>query len=86
MAYKKNNKNALGINWIKYKEQVGARVKSVREENGISYQVMAEAIGTHYPTIIMWESGESLPSTKLLKTFCEIYNVSADWLLDIDWE
>jgi transcriptional regulator with XRE-family HTH domain len=41
---------------------------------------LAEIIGVSRPTVSGWFSGDSTPTASAIKSICELYNVSPDWI------
>ena len=52
---------------------MGRLLRQCRERAGLTQQVAADRIGVGQSTIAMWETGESLPRTGLLKKIAEVY-------------
>ena len=44
------------------------KIREYRERLGLSQRDLARKVGVSGPLVSMWESGEMLPSTKLLPT------------------
>ena len=44
------------------------KIREYREKMGLSQRDLARKVGVSGPRVSMWESGEKLPSTKLLPT------------------
>lgn len=62
----------------------GAIIKELREIYGMSKQRLAELVGAKsYTTITKWESNENHPRGKEIKILCNLFNVSADYLLGL---
>lgn len=57
------------------------RIKEVREKNKLSQQKFADLIGANIEDIISWEEGDSAPGIVEVMKICNLFNVSADYLL-----
>lgn len=65
----------------------GVIIKELREAFGMSKQRLAELVGAKsYTTITKWESDENHPRGKEIKMLCNIFNISADYLLGLKEE
>ncbi|CAO1610918.1 putative phage related repressor [Brochothrix thermosphacta] len=63
------------------------RLKELRERKNLTQTGLAEFLGyKNYTTVSKWESGDSLPRGREIKTLSEYFGVSADYLLGIDKE
>ena len=60
---------------------IGQRVRDVRSTNNMSLIDFAGKIGISMQAISQIENDKSSPSLKVVSAICEIYDVSADWLL-----
>lgn len=62
------------------------RIRDLREDNDLTQQRVADYLGTSQTMYARYERGASeLPIRHLLK-LCELYDVSADYLLGISKE
>lgn len=59
----------------------GKRLRSVREQRGLSQQQLADRVGTARVTITMYEAGEREPNFEMLSKLAEVLEVSTDYLL-----
>jgi len=55
-----------GMNFEKYKFELGARIMKARLKKGLTQDQLAKAIGCSQPAITQIESGKSLPGTGTL--------------------
>ncbi len=62
-------------------QQFGARLRSLREDKGLSMQHVVDAIGVSNAAICKWENGEAEPLITNLYILAEFYNCSTDFLL-----
>lgn len=60
------------------------KIKLLRKKKGISQQELASQIGLHLTNLNRLENGHSQPSFEVLKKLMEIFEVSANYLLDDD--
>ncbi len=62
----------------------GEIIKELREAHGFSKQRLAELLDLKsYSTVSKWEIDENHPRGKEIKMLCNLFNVSADYLLGI---
>lgn len=57
------------------------RLRSLRNNRGITQSDLAEAIFTTTPNISSWENGRYLPGKDALQRIADYFNVSVDYLL-----
>lgn len=55
--------------------------KVMRKRKGISQRELGEILHVTQVTISQWETGKCFPDTKLIIQLCDMYGVSADYLL-----
>ena len=60
------------------------RMKRAREAANLSQKQVALTLGVSAPTVSNWESGKINPTVANLKELCHLYNVSADYLLELE--
>ena len=62
------------------KEEIGKRIKKIREDHGMSYNDLAKELNTTKSTIYAYETGKTLILTAFAYQICVKYQVSLDWL------
>ena len=62
-------------------ENLGIKLKELRKERGMTCQDMATAIGLTKNAITNYELGIREPSLAILKSICDLFDVSADYLI-----
>ena len=62
---------------------IGECIKSLRKENQLTQQQLADKLFISQDTISLWERNKSTPDAKAIVELCKIFDVSADYLLDI---
>lgn len=62
----------------KYKYE---RIRDIREDKDLTQQDIANVLGLHLTTYRRYEAGEQEIPMHILKQLCEIYNISADYML-----
>lgn len=75
-----------------FSEKLGARIRQIRQEKKLSQTAFATELGRcsvraahiNKSTISRWEKGELLPNICTFFKLCHIYQIDANWLLDID--
>ena len=55
----------------------------IRKDSKISQETLAKALGWSRPAIARYELRKNVPTIDYLKAFCEYYQVSADYILDL---
>jgi len=61
--------------------KINERIKSLREKNNLKQEGFAEKIGAKRGNVAQWEAGNNYPALDYLTKICEVFNVTADWLL-----
>ncbi|MCR4660934.1 MAG: helix-turn-helix domain-containing protein [Clostridia bacterium] len=62
---------------------VAKKLKMLRAENGLTQAQLAETLGVTQQTYSKYESGSSIDNNIITK-ICELYGISADYLLGIE--
>ena len=57
------------------------RLRALREQQGVTLEVVAAQIGTTKQSMSHWELGRSEPSFEMLVRLARHYRVSIDWLV-----
>lgn len=60
------------------------KLKALRTGRKISQKNLAEQLGVAKSVVSFYESGERFPSYDVLKKIARIFNVTTDYLLDIE--
>ncbi|MBQ8291935.1 MAG: helix-turn-helix transcriptional regulator [Clostridia bacterium] len=63
--------------------QIGKRIKELRKENHLTQKQLAELVHKSTTGLASWEQGLSEPCVNDLRLLCEIFHVSADYLLGL---
>lgn len=63
---------------------ISERLKELREKAGLTQLEFSKEIGVAVSTYNAYEQGTSFPKSDVLVRVCNIYNVSADWLLGLN--
>jgi len=63
--------------------EIGKRIKTLRENNKLSQQELADNIKINKTTLNYWERGEKIPRIKNIIKIAVYFNVSMDCLLGI---
>ena len=61
--------------------KVNEKIYSLRKENHMSQEELADKIGVSRQTVSKWELGESSPDFDKIAPLCELFNITADELL-----
>ena len=65
-------------------KRFGEKIRTLREQHGLSYRKMASRLETSHSHIINLESGKHKPSVDLIVRIAQAFDVSFDQLMDDD--
>ncbi len=65
-------------------EGFGEKIKELRKEKRWTQKGLAEKIGQAQSTIFYWEKNQQEPNVSSLKKLCEVFEVTADYLLGLE--
>ena len=63
--------------------KLGDKIRFLRKEIRLSQEQLANKLNTTQDTVSLWELNKSYPDIINLIKLCEIFNVSADFLLGL---
>jgi len=63
---------------------LGDRLKAARKKRGLTQENAAKLLGVGRATLANWEVGRADPSTDDIRSMARLYNVTADYLLDLE--
>lgn len=63
---------------------LGIKIKQLRVENGLTQEDLAEQLGVSFQAVSRWETGVTYPDITLLPVLANMFNVTVDYLLDVD--
>lgn len=75
----KNNSGIIKLTELN-KNEIGSRIKRIREDNNLTLRDLAKELNTTSSTISAYETGKTLILTAFAYQICIKYNVSLDWL------
>lgn len=75
----KNNSGIIKLTELN-KNEIGSRIKKIREDNSLTLRDLAKELNTTSSTISAYETGKTLILTAFAYQICIKYNVSLDWL------
>ena len=64
-----------------YKETFGQKLKKARDDSGMSQAEVAQKVGVSQQNLSKYERGILEPNIETLGKLCDLYCVSADWLI-----
>lgn len=64
--------------------RIGTIIKELRLENNLTQPELAKKIGVSNGIISLWENNVNEPKASHIRNLALIFNVSADYLLNID--
>ena len=62
-------------------ERIGAFIATVRKENGMTQEQLAELLGTSQKSVSRWENGKTMPDLSLYEPLCEALGIRVSELL-----
>lgn len=62
---------------------IGDRLKEIREEKGFPQKQVADLLGVQRPNYSKIENSKQNLTPKQIKLFCDFFDVSADYILDV---
>ena len=65
------------------KIEINTRLKELRKLNNLTQIQLPKKLQTTQDTISLWELGKSYPDIEYVVLLCQIFNVSADYLLGL---
>ena len=77
----KNNSGIIKLTELN-KNEIGSRIKKIREDNNLTLRDLAKELNTTSSTISAYETGKTLILTAFAYQICIKYNVSLDWLCE----
>lgn len=60
------------------------RLKELRINSGKTLREVSAALNVSHVSYLRWEQGKTQPSIESISKLCEIFDVSADYLLGIE--
>ena len=81
-SYDKGMNNKKKTNDIKL--NIGLLIKELRKEQNMTQTKLAELLQTTQDTISLWELGKSMPDIYALIKLAKLFNVSTDYLLELE--
>ncbi len=66
------------------KINIGSLIRELRKEKNLTQSQLAQMLQTTQDTISLWELGKSLPDILSLVKLSKLFNVSTDYLLDLE--
>jgi transcriptional regulator with XRE-family HTH domain len=60
---------------------ISDRIRQLRTSNHLNQKAFGISLGVKENNVTQWETGNNNPSLDILRKMCEIYKVTADWLL-----
>ena len=64
-----------------YKETFSQKLKQARKDAGLTQQEVETMTGIKQQNLCKYESGKLEPNIETLGILCDLYYVSADWLI-----
>ena len=59
------------------------RLKELRVEKNLTQSELGQLLSVSQDTVSLWEKGKSTPTVEYILKLCQIFHVSADYLLGL---
>ena len=63
---------------------IAEKIKHLREQNELTQVALAKKLGITRSSVNAWELGISIPSTQYIVELALLFNVTTDYLLDVN--
>lgn len=63
---------------------IGQKIKQLRQENDLTQEELAEQLGVSFQAVSRWENSTTYPDITMLPIIASMFNVTVDYLLDMD--
>lgn len=63
---------------------IGQKIKELRQENNLTQEQLAEQLGVSFQAVSRWENNTTYPDITLLSIIASMFNVTTDYLLDMN--
>ena len=63
---------------------IGEKIKRLRQENSLTQEDLAEQLGVSFQAVSRWENNTTYPDITLLPIIATMFDVTIDYLLDLD--
>ena len=64
----------------------GEKLVNLRKSHGYTQENLAEKLGVSRQAVARWEADDTVPDITMLLGICEIFHVSADYMIHSDYE
>lgn len=64
--------------------EIDKKIKQLRKEAGFTQEQLAKLLNKTKAAISNWENGYSKPDIEDVRKMCKIFDISADYFLDLD--
>lgn len=65
-------------------ENLGAKIKTLRQSAGLTQPQLAEMVGVSKAVISFWENDVNEPKASYVKVLAMVFGVSADYILGLE--
>ena len=62
--------------------RLGEKIKSLRKAQGVSQEILAQALGCSFQAVSKWETGATMPDVAMIPAIASFFGVSTDELFD----
>lgn len=64
----------------------GEKLSDLRKSHGYTQEGLAEKLGVSRQAVARWEGNDTVPDIAMLLGICEVFSVSADYMIHDDYE
>ena len=64
--------------------RLGEKIRSLRKQNNLSQEVLAQFLGVSFQAVSKWENGTTMPDVTMIPAIASFFNVSTDELFDFN--
>lgn len=77
----RNSRDSVRRSGLHYPAQLGARLRQLRKQRGLTQRSLAERLGVSTPALCRWETGQTLPRKTNIQAFADAFDLSEADLL-----
>lgn len=70
-------------NQFSHNDPFPKRLRELIEQNGVTFESLADAVGTTRQTVGNWQTGKTIPNARSLYKIAKFFGVSCDWILGL---
>ena len=63
---------------------IGENIRTFRKKNDLTQEAFADRLGVTYQSVSRWENGAASPDNTVIKKLAYLFDVTTDYLLEVD--